>query len=90
MMLAALVFSLLERRIRRAGQPLVTPARGPLKNPTGREILQNIKSAMVTVTGRLERRLSIPRYFRSPLQAILAMAGFDERIYTEVPVRRFG
>jgi len=90
MMLAALVFSLLERRIRRSEQPLVTPARGPLKNPTGREILQNIKSAMVTVTGRLERRLSIPRYFRSPLQAVLTMAGFDERIYTEVPVRRFG
>lgn len=90
MMLAALVFSIMERRIRRSGQPLVTPSRGKLDNPTGREALQNMHYAIVVKVDALHRQFSIPRLFRKPFQTILTVCGFDERIYTELPVRCSG
>lgn len=90
LMLAALIFSLLERRIRQSGQPLITPVRGQLDNPTGREVLQNIESVVVIRTDALHRQLSIPLPSRKPFRDILAMAGFNETIYTQLPIRRSG
>jgi hypothetical protein len=90
LLMACLVFSLLERRVRQAGEPLPTPSRGLLTNPTGAEILHHLQGALVVALDRRHRQLFVQPSFRKPFTAILAMAGFDERIYTEVPFRDSG
>jgi len=90
LLLACLVFSLLERRVRRSGQPLISPSRGRLDNPTGLEILRHIKSAKVAPVGRLKRAVAVSPSFRTAFYSILAMAGFDDSIYTTVPARKSG
>jgi transposase len=90
LLMACLVFSLLERRIRRAGRPLETPSRGKLTNPTGFEILHHVQGALVIPVDRRHRQVSVQASFRKPFRSILEMAGFDERIYTEVPLRHPG
>ena len=85
--MACLVFSLLERRVRRAGVPLDTPSRGKLDNPTGFEILHHMKGAIVVPIDRTHRELHVTISFRKPFRAVLEMAGFDDRVYTRVPLR---
>lgn len=87
LLMACLVFSILERRVRRAGRPLDTPSRGQLLNPTGFEVLHHIQGALVVPLDRRRRELFVQASFRKPFHAILAMAGFSDRIYTEVPPR---
>jgi transposase len=90
LLIACLVFSLLERRVRRAGKPLDTPSRGKLVNPTGFEVLHHMKGAIVVATDRYHREVHVSISFRRPFRAILEMAGFDVRIYTQVPRRDYG
>lgn len=88
LLMACLVFSLLERRVRQAGRPLSTLSRGQLANPTGAEILHHVKGVLAVVVDQRRRALVVGA-FRKPFLEILEMAGFDERIYTEVPLREF-
>ena len=90
LLMACLVFSLLERRVRNSGRPLISPSRGKLDRPTGMEILRHIKSAMVGPVGPGQRMVTVSPSFRESFRAILSMAGFDETVYTRVPVRRSG
>lgn len=90
LLMACLVFSLLERRVRRAGKPLDTPSRGKLDNPTGFEILHHMRGAIVVPVDPHHRELHVTISFRKPFHAILEMAGFDDRVYTQVPHRGYG
>ncbi len=89
-MLAALVFSLMERRIRQRSESLHTPARGKPIKPTGREALQNMQYTTVIKVDALHRHLNIPSIFRKPFRTIMAACGFEDSIYTEVSARRSG
>lgn len=86
LLLACLVLSLLERRVRR-GPPLPTPSRGALTRPTGQEILHHLRPLIVTPVDPFTRQLFIPTIFAAPVVAILAAAGFTDAIYTHVPRR---
>jgi transposase len=86
LLLACLVLSLLERRVRQ-GPPLPTPSRGALARPTGQEILHHLRPLIVTPVDAFTRELFIPVIFAAPVTTILAAAGFTETIYTQVPRR---
>lgn len=85
MLLACLVFSLLERRIRQAGKPLTSAVRGKLKNPTGQEILKHLAGVQVVVTGPKTRKILVPPSKRPAFLEILSMAGIGFEVYTHVP-----
>ena len=90
LMLALLVFAILERRVRVPGKPLYTPSRGLLARPTGFETLNHLQGAMVMCAGPGRRELYVQPSFRRTFAEILARAGFEETIYTSVPTRRTG
>ena len=85
MLLACLVFSLLERRIRKAGKPLTSAVRGKLKNPTGQEILKHLAGVQVVVTGSKTRQILVPQSKQTAFREILSMAGIGFEAYTRVP-----
>lgn len=87
LLMACLIFSLLERRVRRAGKPIVTPSRGKLTNPTGYEILRNLDGILVVAVNSHRRTVHPAPSFVNVFEAILQAAGFSTRIYTEVPPR---
>ena len=86
LLLACLVLSLLERRVRQ-GPPLPTPSRGALTRPTGQEILHHLRPLIVTPVDATTRQLFAPTIFAAPVATILAAVGFTERVYTQVPCR---
>ena len=90
LLMACLVFAILERRVRAEGRPLYTPSRGQLKNPTGYEILNHLQGAIVIRVGPGQRELYVQPSFRRTFTEILARSGFDERVYTCVPARKTG
>jgi transposase len=85
MLLACLVFSLLERRIRKAEKPLTSAVRGKLKNPTGQEILKHLAGVQVVVTGSKTRQILVPQSKQTAFREILSMAGIGFEAYTRVP-----
>jgi transposase len=85
MLLACLVFSLLERRVRQAGKPLTSAVRGKLKNPTGQEILKHLAGVQVVVTGTNTRKILVPPSKQTAFREILSMAGIGFEAYTRVP-----
>jgi len=86
LLIVCLVFSILERRMRRSGQPLPTPARGKVRNPTGLEVLRNT-IATVTQMDDGSRHLYVPDRLRPTFAAILTGTGISERCYIEPPPR---
>ena len=83
---ALLIYSLLERRVRRALQhedkPLIMAGNVPSFSPTGRrvlELLAPIKILLLTEGGR-KRRLLPARY--TDLNRVLRLAGFGLDVYT--------
>ena len=82
---SGLLFSLLERRIRKAGNPLTSAVRGKLKNPTGQEILKHLAGVQVVVTGSKTRQILVPQSKQTAFREILSMAGIGFEAYTRVP-----
>jgi hypothetical protein len=85
-LIVCLIFSVLERRVRQTGKPLPTLARGPVKNPTGLEILRNT-FATVLLADDGHRTLYVQDELRPTFDAILSGAGVDVGAYTTPPVR---
>ncbi len=86
LLLVCLVFSVLERRMRQTGTPLPTLARGPVRNPTGLEMLRNT-FATVTLMDDGSRELYVPDRLRPTFDAILAGARVDQSRYLTPPLR---
>ena len=90
LLMACLVFSVLERRVRQANRPLPSPSRGSLANPTGYEILRHLRGIIAITVAPHRRHAQVSPRFRPAFRAILAMAGFSESVYTDVPLRNTG
>lgn len=86
LLMVVLLFSILERRVRRAGRPLPTLSRGELKNPTGLEILRNVSVSVIEMDDAT-RCLSVHTGFDHLFAAILDMARVSQTVYTTVPLR---
>ena len=87
MLLALLLFSVVERRVRAHPAPLPTSKRGNLTRPTGYEILKHCRGIPVFAQDRDHRVAAFPRHYRPALRAILAALDLPETIFTTLPVR---
>ena len=87
MLLALLVFSCIERRVRQSPESLPTTYRGPVRRPTGQLIVHVCRGIQVLWRDADHRYLAVPEGHRHTLRVILEALGFSETIYTTVPVR---
>ena len=87
MLMALLLFSRIERRVRHHPDPLPTPSRGRIARPTGYEIWRPLRAIQVLWRDAESRYLAVPHLYRPAFDTILAALGFQETIYTRVPAR---
>ena len=87
MLLALLLFSVVERRVRAHPAPLPTSKRGSLAPPTGCEILKHCRGIQVFWQDRDHRAAAFPSHYRPALRVTLAALDLPETIFTAVPAR---
>lgn len=87
MLLALLLFSGVERRVRAHPALLPTSKRGNLTRPTGYEILKHCRGIQMFAYDRDHRVAAFPSHYRPALSAILATLDLPETIFTTPPVR---
>ena len=80
MLLALLLFSVVERRVRAHPAPLPTSQWGNLTRPTGYEILKHCRGIQVFAQDRDHRVAAFPSHYRPALRAILAALDLPETI----------
>ena len=85
LLMALLIFNLLERRVREAlkseTEPLIIPGKVKTFTPTGRKILESLEYIMTMTTDDPNRRAFSSR-FKVP--RVLSLAGFSPDIYLDV------
>jgi hypothetical protein len=88
LLMALLMFGLLEKRVREAmkheTEPLIIPGKVKTFNPTGKKILESLESIMFMSTNDPNRRAFGSR-FKVP--RVLNLAGFSPDIYLDVKER---
>jgi transposase len=87
LLLACLLYSLVERRIRAAAVAIPSPSRRVLKNPTGHEVVRHLDSLHVAQGPTGQRVVSLPRIFHATLEAILKALDMPITVFTEPPLR---
>ena len=87
MLLALLVFSCIERRVRQSPDPLPTTYRGAVRRPTGQLIVHVCRGIQVLWRDTDHRYLAVPEGHRPTLRVILEALDFSETIFTTVPAR---
>ena len=88
LLMALLIFNLLERRVREAlkseAEPLIIPGKVKTFTPTGKKILESLEYIMTMTTDDPNRRAFGSR-FKVP--RVLSLAGFSPDIYLDVKER---
>jgi len=88
LLMALLIFNLLERRVREAlkseDEPLIIPGKVQTYTPTGKKILESLELVM-TVTTTDPNRRAFGKRFKVP--RVLKLAGFSPDIYLDVKDR---
>jgi len=88
LLMALLIFNLLERRVREAmkseTEPLIIPGKVKTFTPTGKKILESLERVMTVSTDDPNRRAFGSR-FKVP--RVLGLAGFSPDIYLDVKER---
>ena len=87
MLLALLLFSVVERRGRAHPAPRPTSKRGNLARPTGYEILKHCRGIQVFWQDRDHRAGAFPSHYRPALRVILAALDLPATIFTAVSAR---
>jgi|Deesub1362A_J573_1020465.scaffolds.fasta_scaffold10384_1 hypothetical protein len=86
LLIALLLFNVLERRVREAlkdeEEPLIIPDKKKTFRPTGKKILQKLQNMKVVTTPDLYRR-EFPANQKLPVR-ILKLAGFEPYIYLNI------
>ena len=89
LVIAALIFTLLERRVRNAlenrGDKLVLPGNREVSRPTATSLLDMLSKVIVLRSGPRKRILVSSPRTQQRTARILELAGFDIDIYTSVP-----
>lgn len=84
-LLACLLYSLLERRVRRAQLPIPSPSRRMLKHPTGHEVIRHLESVQVVHDPHGTRHIALDPSLQPTFEAICQALGMDETVYTVSP-----
>lgn len=87
LLLACLLYSLVERRVRAAKVAIPSPSRRVLKNPTGHEIVRHLESLQVTRDTAGKRTVALPSILHATLAAILDALHMPITVFTEPPLR---
>ena len=85
LLIALLLFGILERRVREAmkteSKPLIIPGKVKTFTPTGGKILESLETVMVMTTDNPYRRAFSSRY---EVPRVLKLAGFEPDIYLNI------
>lgn len=85
LLIALLIFGLLERRVREAlkseTEPLIIPGKVKTFRPTGKKILASLETVLVMTTSDPYRRAFSSRY---KMPRVLSLAGFEPDIYLNI------
>ncbi len=85
LLIALLLFGILERRVREAmkaeSEPLIIPGKVKTFTPTGKKILETLETVLVMTTDDPYRRAFSSRY---KVPRVLKLAGFEPDIYLDV------
>lgn len=85
LLIALLIFGILERRVREAmkheSEPLIVQGRVKTFRPTGRRILELLETVLVMTTDDPYRRAFSSRY---KVPRVLSLAGFEPDIYLDI------
>ena len=84
-LLACLLYSLLERRVRRAHLPIPSPSRRMLKHPTGHEVIRHLESVQVVQDSRGTRHIALEPLLHPTFEAVCQALGMEETVYTVAP-----
>lgn len=87
LLIACLLYSLLERRLRRAGTPIPSPSRRVLTRPTGHEVVRHLRSLHIERDEAGERIIALDPIFLPTLEAILEALHMSPTVFTVPPVR---
>jgi hypothetical protein len=87
LLLACLLYSLVERRIRAAAVVIPSPSRRVLTDPTGHEVVRHLESLHVSQDPTGQRVVSLPRIFHAALEAILKALDMSITVFTEPSLR---
>lgn len=88
LLIALLIFYILQRRVRKAleteDRPLLIPGKVETFKPTGKKILESVEVILTMTTGDPHRRAFSTNY---KLPRVISLAGFDGNIYLNVKER---
>ena len=84
-LMAALLYSLLERRLRQATDPIPSPVRRWLTRPTAHELFRHLAPVQTHLEVDGTRGVSLPERLHATFVAFLEALRFDERCYTRPP-----
>lgn len=88
LVMACLIFTLLERRVRKAlaqrGEQLIVPGDRAVDRPTATSLLEMLAKVMVIRAGPFRRVLANSEWSRTRTARVLELAGFELSIYTDV------
>ena len=87
LLLACLLYSLLERRLRQSGVPLPSPSRRVLHRPTGHEVVRHLQSLQVVRTNDDQRTIALATMLQPTLVAILEGLRMSPAVFTDPPRR---
>ena len=86
-LIACLLYSLVERRLRQAQVPIPSPSRRVLTRPTGHEVVRHLQSLQVVRLDSGDRAIALPQIFHATLEAILDGLRIPATVFTEPPLR---
>lgn len=87
LLIACLLYSLVERRLRQSRVPIPSPSRRVLTRPTGHEVVRHLQSLQVVRLDSGARVIALPQIFHATLEAILAGLQIPATVFTEPPLR---
>lgn len=85
LLMACLLYSLMERRARRSTVTIPSPSRRVLTHPTGHEIVRHLHSVQVIPLPSGARQVAVPQRFHATFLAILEALSLPDTVYTEPP-----
>ena len=87
LLLACLLYSLLERRLRQSGVPVPPPSRRVLQRPTGHEVVRHLQSLQVVRSDDGQRTIALATMLQPTLVAILEGLRMSPAVFTDPPRR---
>ena len=84
-LLACLLYSLVERRIRRSGLSIPSPSRRMLTHPTGHEIVRHLESLQIVTDPHGDRQIALEPALHTTFTTILQAVGMKDTVFTTPP-----